>query len=68
MPAIHRAALSAEIQDRKRIVPLATAAELRGVSVDTLKRREPEKIIRLSPRRLGMRLADALLLTDSETA
>jgi hypothetical protein len=45
-----------------RIITLPQAAELRGTSVDTLKRRCRDKIIQLSPRRLGMRLRDALLL------
>jgi hypothetical protein len=45
-----------------RIVSLKRAAELRGVSPDTLKRRQSDKIIQLSPRRLGMRLRDALLI------
>ena len=51
-----------------RIVCLREAAQLAGCSEDTLKRRHPEKIIRLSPRRLGMRVRDALFLTDDNTA
>jgi hypothetical protein len=45
-----------------RIVSLPEAARLRGVSVDTLKRhpRLARKIIRVSPRRLGMRVRDAI--------
>jgi hypothetical protein len=46
----------------KRIVPLKQAAEVSSLSEDTLKRRHPDKIIRLSERRLGMRLGDALML------
>ncbi len=50
----------------KRIVSLAQAAELSGLSVDTLKRRYAEKkIISLSPRRKGMRVSDALLMTGA---
>jgi predicted HTH domain antitoxin len=45
-----------------RIVSLDEAARLRNVSVDTLMRHERDRIIRLSPRRLGMRLKDALAL------
>jgi hypothetical protein len=45
----------------ERIVSLQRAAELQGLSVDTIKRRQADKIIRLSPRRCGMRLRDALL-------
>jgi hypothetical protein len=49
------------------IVSMQKAAELSGVSVDTLQRRHPDKIIRLSPRREGMRLCDALMLTEKKT-
>ena len=45
-----------------RIVTMREAAALSGLSAATLARRHPEKIIRLSPRRKGMRLRDALLL------
>ena len=51
-----------------RIVTLREAAQLAGCSEDTLKRRHPQKIIRLSPRRLGMRVRDALFLTDENVA
>jgi hypothetical protein len=52
----------------QQIVPLKEAARLRGVSEDTLVRTDPEKIIKLSPRRSGMRVGDALMLGKSETA
>ena len=67
MPAVtnNYVTLSAELE-LERIVPLQQAAELRSTSVDTLKRRHPDKIIRLSPRRNGMRLRDALMLRQSE--
>jgi hypothetical protein len=45
-----------------RIVSLRQAAEIRGVSMDTIKRRYPEIILRLSPGRVGVRLRDALNL------
>jgi hypothetical protein len=48
-----------------RIVSLSEAAALASVSVDTLKRRYPEKIITLSPRRKGMRVRDALMLSET---
>jgi hypothetical protein len=47
-------------QERFRIVPLQEAARLRGVSIDTLKRYHRHQFVRLSERRLGMRLADVL--------
>lgn len=46
----------------KRIIPLKEAAEVSSLSEDTLRRQFPDKIIKLSTRRLGMRLGDALLL------
>jgi hypothetical protein len=44
----------------RRIMPLKEAAKLTGMSVDTLRRHHRDKIRRLSPRRLGMCVADAL--------
>ena len=46
----------------QRIAPLTEAARLAGVSEDTLQRHYSHKILRLSPRRLGMRVGDALQL------
>ena len=51
-----------------RIVSLREASELAGISEDTLRRIHGDKIIRLSPRRLGMRLKDALFITDKNAA
>jgi hypothetical protein len=51
--------LTIELQ---RIVPLDEAARLRSTSQDTLKRNEPDKIIKVSPRREGMRIKHALML------
>jgi hypothetical protein len=48
--------------DLERIVPLAEAARLRGVSEDTLRRHDSDKILQLSPRRQGMRVRHALAL------
>jgi hypothetical protein len=47
----------------RRIVSLKEASRLSGLSIDTLKRRHAAKIIKLSPRRCGMRLEDALNLS-----
>jgi hypothetical protein len=46
----------------QRIVDLKEAARLSGLSIDTIKRRHPDKIIALSPRRRGMRVGIALSL------
>jgi hypothetical protein len=51
--------------ERLRIVSLAEAARLAGLSEDSLRRHHPDKLIRLSPRRLGMRQGDALMLNPN---
>jgi hypothetical protein len=51
-----------------RIVEPDEAERLSSVSWDTLKRDHPEKIIRLSTRRVGMRVGDALLLRAKQPA
>lgn len=56
-----RVQLSEELELRK-VLPLEQATEITNLSRDTLKRNFPDKIIRLSPRRLGMRLSDALAI------
>jgi hypothetical protein len=53
--------------EMQRVVSLAEASRLRGVSIDTLKRTQRDKILRLSPRRLGMRVFDALYALDPST-
>jgi hypothetical protein len=51
-----------ERDDLDRILPLKEAAKRRGVSVDTLRRTDRDKFVRLSDARFGMRLRDVLLL------
>lgn len=48
----------------ERIVTLKEASRLSSESIDSLRRRNPEKIIQLSPRRFGMRVRDALRISD----
>ena len=43
-----------------RVIPLRQAGEVAGISADTIRRRYPEIIVQLSPRRVGVRLRDAL--------
>ena len=50
----------------QRIVDMKEAERLSGLSHDTLQRRYPDRIVRLSERRVGMRLRHALLLGDDE--
>ena len=54
-----------------RIVSLPEAAHLAGVSPDTLRRchkRQELKIIRVSPRRIGVRLSDLKAFLDARAA
>jgi hypothetical protein len=61
MPAIQIAKhLDADLIDRRRIIPLSEVARLTSLSVDNIKRNYKNKIVQLSPRRVGMSLADAL--------
>jgi hypothetical protein len=57
-------ALSLE-RELDRIVSLDQAAGLCSLSADTIKRRWPNKLVKLSPRRVGIRLRDALMLADT---
>jgi hypothetical protein len=51
-----------------RIAEMPEAARLAGVSGDTLKREHPDKIVHLSKRRQGMRVAHALMLRELNEA
>ena len=54
-----------------KIVSLPEAAHLAGVSPDTLRRchkRQEIKIIKLSPRRVGVRLSDLRAFIDARAA
>jgi hypothetical protein len=53
-----------ERDDLDRIVSLKEAAKLRGVSVDTLRRTDRDKFVRLSDARFGMRVRDALMIAS----
>jgi hypothetical protein len=46
----------------KRIALLSELEQLTGLHRDTIKRNYPDKLVRISKRRLGMRLEDALQL------
>jgi hypothetical protein len=57
--------LDTELLERRRILPLQKVAELTSLSEDTLKRNFPDKVRRLSARRLGMAIADVLAIGSS---
>jgi hypothetical protein len=48
----------------ERVVPLDEAEQLTSLSHDTLRRRFPNLIVNLSPRRVGMRLRDVLAINS----
>jgi hypothetical protein len=50
--------------DLLRIEPLSVAKGRAGCSIDTLKRHHADKIVRLSPRRLGMRMGHSLMIAQ----
>jgi hypothetical protein len=63
-PTSRTVALSPELE-RQRIITVKQAAELRSESEDNFKRNNPDLLIKLSPRRLGVRLGDALMLKET---
>lgn len=46
--------------EQLRVISIKEAARLKGVSEDTLRRHYRHLFIRVSPRRIGMRLKDVL--------
>ena len=48
-----------------RIITLQEAKKISSLSVNSWKRNHPDKIVELSPRRLGVRLRDALMLRET---
>jgi hypothetical protein len=50
-----------------RIISLQEAEKVSNLSPDSWKRNYPQKIIKLSARRLGIRLRDALLLSGEKS-
>ena len=50
----------------ERVVPLTEAERITTLSHDSLKRHHKDKIVVLSPRRIGMRLRDVLAIVNGE--
>jgi hypothetical protein len=46
------------------IIPLPKVEKITNLSRDGLQRHHPSKIVRLSPRRVGMKLRDALAIAN----
>jgi hypothetical protein len=61
LPRLKDKAAELDALELRKIILLAQASEITTLSVDSLKRHHADKIKRLSPRRLGMALGDALL-------
>jgi hypothetical protein len=57
----NRIALTPELE-QARIITLDEAARLSSISKDGWKRHHRDKIIKLSPRRVGVKLADVLAI------
>jgi len=71
MPAILNTQLPPYPQFLDKVVSLPEAGHLAGVSPDTLRRlhkRGELKIIKLSPRRVGVRLSDLKAFIDARAA
>jgi hypothetical protein len=49
-------------------IPLTRASEITSLSPETIKRRYPELVLKLSPRRSGMKLRSALAIASGQTA
>jgi hypothetical protein len=52
----------------ERVLPMAEACEQTSLSADTLQRRYPELIVRLSPRRKGIKLRNVLAISSGHAA
>ena len=48
--------------ESNRVVSLRTAAQVLGISVDTLRKHYPELIVRVGPKRVGMWMSDVLAI------
>jgi hypothetical protein len=71
MPLISETQLPPSPAFVDKVVSLPEAAHLAGVSPDTLRRchkRQELKIIKLSPRRVGVRLSDLKAFIDGRAA
>jgi hypothetical protein len=52
--------------ERESVVPLAKVEEITSLNRDTLKRRYPDRIVRLSDKRQGMKLKHALAIAEGK--
>jgi hypothetical protein len=59
---VHTYPLPAD-RELDRIISLPEAERISNLSVESWKRNHSDKIVKLSPRRIGIRLRDALMLS-----
>jgi hypothetical protein len=52
--------------ERLRIVNMSEAVRLSGMSEDNLRRHYSDRFVRMSPKRVGMRIMDCLMLNASK--
>jgi hypothetical protein len=50
----------------ERVLELPEVKEITTLSIDSIKRHHRDKVVNLSPRRLGMKLKDALAIARGE--
>jgi hypothetical protein len=50
----------------ERVIPLGEAEQITNLSSDTIKRRYPDHVVRLSPRRVGIKLRSALAIASGK--
>jgi hypothetical protein len=50
----------------ERILELPEVEEITSLSVDSIKRHHRDKLVNLSPRRLGMKLRNALAIANGD--
>jgi hypothetical protein len=50
----------------ERVLELPEVEEITSLSVDSIKRHHKDKLVNLSPRRLGMKLRNALAIANGE--
>jgi hypothetical protein len=53
-------------RELERVLDMAELEEFTSLSRDTIARRHADKIVRLSPRRLGMKLRNALAIVNGK--
>jgi hypothetical protein len=60
MPSKHNWVALTPEQELERLLPVGQAAEMNNISLDTWRRRYPHLIVKISPRRNGVKFRDAL--------